>query len=103
MKQDIYLETLQMEGFPYPVLALRESSLFLDHHSHPYDAIALVLEGQIDIDIGGSKKTFLAGDIFRLQRNQIHTESTGNKGVKYLVSRKTPDPEELVFLNELDT
>jgi len=103
MNQTAYLEMLHKEEFPAPVLVVRERSLFIDHHSHQYEAIALVLEGQIDINIGGVKKICLAGDTFHLLPNQVHTESTGTKGVKYLVSRKVSNIDEVVVTQELDT
>lgn len=89
MKQEVFLDKLAKEGFPEPVLVEREVGGFLDLHSHPYEVRALVLEGQIDIIIGGLKSIFLAGDVFHLLPNQIHTENYGAKGVKYLASRKS--------------
>ncbi|MBU3537655.1 cupin [Polynucleobacter sp. UK-Gri1-W3] len=89
MKQEVFLDKLVKEGFPEPVFVEREVGGFLDLHSHPYEVQALVLEGQIDIIIGGIKSTFLAGDVFHLLPNQIHTENYGAKGVKYLASRKS--------------
>lgn len=103
MNQNAYLELLHKQEFPAPILVIRERSLFIEHHSHPYEAIALVLEGQIDINIGGVREICIAGDTFHLLPNQIHTESTGTKGVKYLVSRKVPNIEEAVVTQELDT
>lgn len=103
MNQSAYLELLHKQEFPAPVLVVRERSLFIDHRSHQYEAIALVLEGQIDINISGTKKICLAGDVFHLLPNQVHTESTGTKGVKYLVSRKVPNVEEEVVVQELET
>ena len=88
MNQDVFLGKLQKEDFPAPVMVTREPPFFLDLHSHPYEAKALVLDGQIDINVGGIKTIYLAGDIFYLSANQIHTENCGSKGVKYLVSRK---------------
>jgi quercetin dioxygenase-like cupin family protein len=76
MNQTAYLEKLHKEEFPAPALVVREHSLFIDHHSHQYEAVALVLEGQIDINIGGAKKSCLAGDTFHLLPNQVHTESS---------------------------
>ena len=89
MKQEVFLETLTKEGFPEPVLVEREVGGFLDLHSHPYEVQALIIEGQIDIIISGIKSIFLAGDVFHLLPNQIHTENYGAKGVKYLASRKS--------------
>ena len=103
MNQNAYLELLHKQAFPAPVLVVRERSLFLDHHSHQYEAIALVLEGQIDINSSGAKTICLAGDVFHLSPNHVHTESTGTKGVKYLVSRKLPNVEEEVVVQGLET
>jgi quercetin dioxygenase-like cupin family protein len=103
MNQNAYLELLHKQEFPAPVLVVSERSLFLDHNSHQYEVIAMVLEGQIDINIGDAKKICLAGDTFHLLPNQVHTESTGTKGVKYLVSRKVPNVDEEVLVKELET
>lgn len=88
MNQDVFLDILQKEEFPAPTVVTREHPFFLDLHSHPYEAKALVLDGQIDINVGGIKTIYLAGDVFYLLANQVHTENCGSKGVKYLVSRK---------------
>ena len=88
MKPEAFLEKLAKEDFPAPVLVEREVSGFLDLHSHPYEVQALAIEGQIDITIGGIKTAYLAGDVFHLPPNQIHSENYAAKGVKYLASRK---------------
>lgn len=103
MNQNAFLELLEKQKFPAPVVVVREHSFFLDHHAHQYEVMALVIEGQIDINIGGAKKICLAGDTFHLLPNQIHTESTGTKGVKYLASRKVTNLEEEVVVQELET
>lgn len=88
MKPEVFLEKLAKEEFPAPVLVEREVGAFLDLHAHSYEVQALVIEGQIDITIDGIKTVYLAGDVFHLLPNQIHTENYGAKGVKYLASRK---------------
>ena len=88
MKQDQFLEKLLEADFPAPELVELDVGKFLDMHSYPYEIQALVLEGQIDITIGGIKTTFLPGDTFRLLPNQVHTINYGAKGVKYLASKK---------------
>ena len=88
MKLEAFLEKLAKEDFPAPVLVEQVHGDFLDLHSHSYEVHALVIEGQIDITINGIKNAYLAGDVFHLPPNQIHTENYGAKGVKYLASRK---------------
>jgi quercetin dioxygenase-like cupin family protein len=103
MNQDVFLDRLQKEDFPAPVVATRQPPFFLDLHSHPYEAKALVLDGQIDINVGGIKTIYLAGDVFHLLANQVHTENCGSKGVQYLVSRKAPITAEEPVIENSDT
>lgn len=88
MNQDAFLKVLIQDGFPEPILVVREQGGFLDNHTHPFEVKALVTRGQIDIMIDGVKQTYLAGDVFHLKHGQEHTESYGNQGVQYLASRK---------------
>ncbi|MGV0962739.1 MAG: cupin domain-containing protein [Polynucleobacter sp.] len=88
MNQIAFLKVLSQDGFPEPVLVVREQGGFLENHTHPFEVRALVTQGQIDIVIDGHKKTYLAGDVFHLMHSQEHAESYGNQGVRYLASRK---------------
>jgi hypothetical protein len=88
MTNEAFLKLLLGDGFPEPIFVVREGGGFLDSHSHPLELKALVTEGQIDIVIAGIKNSYLAGDVFHLLANQVHSESYGGKGVKYLASRK---------------
>jgi len=99
MKPEAFLDKLAKQDFPAPVLVEREVGGFLDLHAHPYEVHALVIEGQIDITIGGIKSSYLAGDAFHLLPNQIHTENYGAKGVKYLTSRKGGALQEAINLD----
>lgn len=90
MDQNEYLEMLVDEGFPAPVLVVRETQGFLDSHTHPFEVKALVSHGQIDIVIDGVRRVYLVGDVFHLLQNQIHSEIYGEQGVTYLASRKEP-------------
>lgn len=87
MTTEDFFKLLSGKGFPEPIFVARDRGGFLDSHSHPYEVIALVTEGQIDIVINGMKSTYLAGDTFHLLPNQVHSENYGGKGVKYLASR----------------
>ncbi|APB99660.1 cupin domain-containing protein [Polynucleobacter asymbioticus] len=102
MKPEAFLEKLAKEDFPSSVLVEREVGGFLDLHSHPYEVQALVIEGQIDITIGGIKTAYLAGDVFHLLPNQIHSENYAAKGVKYLASRRLTTTQEQLSVPSLD-
>ena len=87
MKQDEFLKKLAVEGYPAPELVTRDSFGFLELDARPYEVVALVIEGQIDISINGYRAAYLAGDCFYLPANQAYAECFGSKGVRYLVSR----------------
>lgn len=88
MNQQVFLKILSEEGFPEPVLVVREKGGFLDKHAHPFEVKALVTEGQINIVIDGVTRTYLAGDVFHLTHSQEHAENYGGEGVQYFASRK---------------
>lgn len=88
MDTEQFLLLLQREGFPEPVEVQQVPNGQLGQHEHPFEVRALVIEGSIDIVIHGESKTFKAGDVFKLGLKEVHSESYGSEGVKYLASRK---------------
>lgn len=57
-------------------------------HSHPFDVLALVLEGDITLTVDGGARTYRAGDEFSMKAGCPHVEDVGASGVKYLVGRR---------------
>jgi quercetin dioxygenase-like cupin family protein len=88
MNTEQFLSLLRQGGFPEPVEVQQVPNASLGVHEHPFEVMALVIEGSIEIMIDGSSKTYKAGDIFQLSLKQPHSESYGAEGVKYLASRK---------------
>ncbi len=88
MNREQFIELLRQEGFPDPVEVQQIPNGHLDNHEHPFEVIALVIEGRIDITMNGLNKTYGVGDIFQLSFKQTHSESYGPEGVQYLASRK---------------
>jgi len=88
MDRDDFVEMLAREGFKTTVLVEREANGVLDHHSHEFEAKALILEGDLTIRVKGVDKHFKPGDVFHLLANVEHSERYGAKGVCYLVGRK---------------
>ena len=78
---------LKEKGFPTPVLVERDAG-GLGPHCHDFEPMALVLDGEIAIEINGKTTVYRSGDIFHLEPNQLHSERYGLKGVRYLASRK---------------
>ena len=88
MVQDEFMETLAAEGFAEPVTVQREANGFLGNHAHPFEAKALILDGEILLRIGDVEQTYKKGQVFHLFANVLHSETYGPDGVKYLVGRK---------------
>ena len=88
MNTEQFLQILQAREFPDPVEVQQPPNGRLDIHEHPFEVMALVIEGSIHISIEGINKTYGIGDVFHLTYKQPHAESYGANGVKYLASRK---------------
>lgn len=83
-----FLTLIRNEGFSDPVEVIREADGALDVHQHPFEAKALILEGEIEIGLGPTGRVFFAGDVFHLQENEPHWERYGPNGVRYLSARR---------------
>ena len=85
---------LQVNGYSPAVEVIRPAGFRLDLHSHPFDAWALVINGEITIAPAAeemqtvSAKTYKAGDMFQLSRGTLHHEFTGSDGATYLSGRR---------------
>ncbi len=88
MTEQEFRDLLANEGFSTVVAVEREANGSLDTHSHPFEARALVTDGEITIVWAGGTQHCRAGDIFQLAANVPHTETYGPQGVKYLAGRK---------------
>jgi quercetin dioxygenase-like cupin family protein len=90
MTPEQFAEELAREGFEPAVTVTREADGMLGDHTHPFEAKALILSGDIRIATATSERVFQAGDIFHLAAEEPHSEFYGMLGVQYLVGRKTP-------------
>ncbi|CAJ0822494.1 cupin domain-containing protein [Ralstonia flaminis] len=87
MNRDAFENALTAEGFTEFVLVTREAGE-LEEHTHPFEAKALILAGEITIRVGNDERIFQPGDIFHLGANAPHAERYGPQGVQYLVGRR---------------
>jgi quercetin dioxygenase-like cupin family protein len=88
MERDDFIEMLAREGFQTTVLLEREAGASLNDHAHPFEAKALILEGELALRIADEETRYQAGDVFHLKANETHSERYGPEGVCYLVGRK---------------
>jgi len=57
-------------------------------HGHPFAVHALVTAGEMWLTCGDETQHLVAGDEFRLAREQLHAERYGEHGATYLAARK---------------
>jgi quercetin dioxygenase-like cupin family protein len=88
MERDEFIEALKREGFAEVVTVTRDANGTLDNHSHPFEAKALVIFGELTIRVGETDRLYKEGDTFHLQANLAHSEKFGPDGVQYVVGRK---------------
>lgn len=88
MQEQIFRDQLKAEGFSELVIVTREPHGVLERHCHPFEAKALVLDGELTIRTDAGEQRYQRGDVFHLALNQPHSEIFGAQGVRYLVGRK---------------
>jgi hypothetical protein len=89
MNQDNFLQELAAEGFPGPVSVEKMPNEGIGPHRHAFEAKALIIEGEISLEVDGKKTVYRPGDVFHLAPNQLHAEQYGPQGVRYLAGRKS--------------
>ena len=57
-------------------------------HTHPFDASALVTQGEMWLTCGGNTRHLVPGDTFALAREVPHDERYGAQGATYWVARR---------------
>ena len=62
-------------------------------HTHPFDADALVVQGEMWLSCEGRTAHLLAGDRFALARLVPHAERYGPAGATFWVARRNPRPK----------
>jgi len=88
MQRQEFEALLQQEGYAAPVVVEREPGGMLAPHAHPFEAKALVLDGELRMRVGDGERVYRSGDLFHLPAHTLHTEWFGPNGLRYLVGRK---------------
>ena len=79
---------MRAEGYGEVTTVTRAANGSLDVHSHPFEARALILAGEITISCAGRETVYHPGEVFHLAHAEPHAERYGPQGVNYLVGRK---------------
>jgi quercetin dioxygenase-like cupin family protein len=87
MDRDAFVSALRAEGFTELVLVTRDAGE-LGTHTHPFEAKALILAGEIHIRADGAERVYRPGDTFHPAADAPHTERYGPQDVQHLVARR---------------
>ena len=60
----------------------------LETHTHPFDAEAIVVQGEMWLSEGGRTRHLTLGGTFRLRAGTPHAERYGREGATYWVGRR---------------
>jgi quercetin dioxygenase-like cupin family protein len=88
MDLEVFKAQLKEAGYDEVLEKTYAPNAFIDTHSHPFFARALVTAGQMVITCGEEARSYKAGEIFELEAHRMHTEHYGPVGATYLVGRK---------------
>ena len=58
-------------------------------HTHPFDVLAVVVQGEMWLSCEGSTRHLRPGDTFTLAREVPHSERYGTEGATYWVARRS--------------
>ena len=81
---------LKRDGYDEMLVREWEPNRDVPEHTHPFDARALVLEGEFTLNCQGSSRVLRPGDVFAVAAGTPHTESYGPQGARFLVGRRQP-------------
>jgi quercetin dioxygenase-like cupin family protein len=77
------------QGFDEVVERKWAPSTVVESHTHPFAVRALVVLGEMWLDVdGGGERHLLPGDEFRIEREIPHTERYGAEGTTYWAARR---------------
>ena len=62
-------------------------NVFVDTHTHPFSARALVVEGEMWLTCGDNTQHVRPGDRFEVPKGKPHSERYGPEGAVYWVAR----------------
>ena len=74
-----YDEALVREWQPHAVI---------EHHAHPFDADAVVTQGEMWLTLRGATRHLGPGEVFEIDRDEPHAERYGSAGATYWAARR---------------
>jgi quercetin dioxygenase-like cupin family protein len=91
MDRQAFEVELQSQGYQVITTVSQPAGYAMGEHAHPFDACALITEGDFTITVQGQARHYQKGEVFRLPAGTVHGEHAGPQGVTYLAGRRTKE------------
>lgn len=86
---DVFAAQAREQGFDEVVERQWQANEVVPTHAHPFDARAVVVQGEMWLQVGQTLQHLHPGDRFELQRDIPHDERYGSEGATYWVARRS--------------
>ncbi|MET0543195.1 MAG: cupin domain-containing protein [Variovorax sp.] len=84
----VFRDAAVAAGFDEALIRDWASGQIVEAHAHPFDAEAVVVEGEMWLSDGENTRHLLPGDTFALPKGTSHSERYGPTGATYWVARR---------------
>lgn len=92
MTTDEFEQELRRDGYLDIKHRLVERGEDTQPHSHDFDTRLLVLEGQMTVACGDSRRTYQAGEILEILAGVAHCESYAPARLRFVAGLRRPVP-----------
>ena len=86
---EIFKSNALAEGYDEAMVREWAPDTVVETHSHPFDADAVVTQGEMWLTCAGSTRHLKPGDTFSLASGVPHAERYGAQGATYWVARRS--------------
>jgi quercetin dioxygenase-like cupin family protein len=87
-EREAFEARLRAEGYDEILTKTLAPNVVIADHTHPFDVLAMVLEGEATIDCGQGPRTYRPGDLLEVGRGVVHSEHYGPNGYTFIVGRR---------------
>ncbi|MEH3021867.1 MAG: cupin [Pseudomonas oryzihabitans] len=70
------------------MLVAREALGSLEAYAHPFEAKALVIQGDLHVRTATGERHYRVGKVFHLAAQELHSERFGGEGARCLAGRR---------------
>jgi quercetin dioxygenase-like cupin family protein len=85
---ELFEREARADGFDEVMQREWQPDTVLPEHTHPFDAYAVVVRGEMWLSCGGKTRHLKPGETFSLPKDTPHSERYGNQGASYWVARR---------------